>query len=241
MPKKNKTKKFDYDDIKFGYYDQIFKKKSGIQSAWHNIKFRYVQNKINKKNTHLDIGCGPGTFLSLLKNKKCYGMDIAKKQIKYAKKKYSNKSKKFKVMNKNKIPLRSNSLDSISLIEIIEHLNDRDTKLLILEAYRTLKKNGELIITTPNYLSTWPILELILNNFAEVSYEDQHINKYNIFKIKKIIDKKKFRIKSLKTFMLISPFFAFFSFRLSLNMTVIDNFLTKIFPGNLLFLKLKKL
>ena len=52
---------------------------------------------------------------------------------------------------------------------------------------------------------------------------------------------KKFKIKSLKTFMLISPFFAFFSFKLSLNMTIIDNFLIKIFPGNLLFLKLKKL
>ena len=92
-------------------------------------------------------------------------------------------------MSKNKIPLRSSSLDSISIIEIIEHLNDKDTKLLILEAHRTLKKNGELIITTPNYLSTWPILELILNNFAKVSYKDQHINKYNIFKIKKVIDK----------------------------------------------------
>ena len=168
-------------------------------------------------------------------------MDIAKKQIKYAKKKYSCRSKIFQIMSKNKIPLRSNSLDSISLIEIIEHLNDKDTKLLILEAYRTLKKGGELIITTPNYLSAWPILELILNNFAKVSYEDQHINKYNIFKIKKIIDKKRFRVKSLKTFMLISPFFAFISFKLSLNMTIIDNFLIKIFPGNLLFLKLKKL
>ena len=86
MTAKNKTKEFNYDDIKLGYYDQIYKKKSGIQSAWHNIKFRYVKNEINQKNTHLDIGCGPGTFLSLLKNKKCYGMDIAKKQIKYAKK-----------------------------------------------------------------------------------------------------------------------------------------------------------
>ena len=239
--KKNKNKEFNYDDIKIGYYDQIYKKKSGIQSAWHNIKFRYVRNEINQRNSHLDIGCGPGTFLSLLKNKKCYGMDIAKKQIKYAKKKYSCRSKIFQIMSKNKIPLRSNSLDSISLIEIIEHLNDKDTKLLILEAYRTLKKGGELIITTPNYLSAWPILELILNNFAKVSYEDQHINKYNIFKIKRIIDKKRFRVKSLKTFMLISPFFAFISFKLSLNMTIIDNFLTKIFPGNLLFLKLKKL
>ena len=48
--KKNKNKEFNYDDIKIGYYDQIYKKKSGIQSAWHNIKFRYVRNEIKKKS-----------------------------------------------------------------------------------------------------------------------------------------------------------------------------------------------
>jgi len=241
MSSSKKTKEFDYNGIPIGYYDHIFKKKIGIQSAWHNIKFRYVKNEINQKNVHLDIGCGPGTFLSLLKNKKCFGMDISSKQIKYAKTKYSNKSKKFEIMKKNKIPLKSKSLNSISLIEIIEHLNDKDTKLLILEAHRTLKKNGELIITTPNYLSAWPILELVLNNFTKVSYEDQHINKYNIFKIKKIVKRNKFKVESLKTFMLIAPFVAFFSFSLSLKMSLIDNLLAKILPGNLLFLKLKKL
>ena len=241
MSSSRKIKEFNYNDIPIGYYDRIFKKKIGIQSAWHNIKFRYVKNEINQKNVHLDIGCGPGTFLSLLKNKKCFGMDISSKQIKYAKTKYSNKSKKFEIMKKNKIPLKSKSLNSISLIEIIEHLNDKDTKLLILEAHRTLKKNGELIITTPNYLSAWPILELVLNNFTKVSYEDQHINKYNIFKIKKIVKRNKFKVESLKTFMLIAPFVAFFSFSLSLKMSLIDNLLAKILPGNLLFLKLKKL
>jgi len=34
-------------------------------------------------------------------------------------------------MSKNEIPLKSRSLDSISLIEIIEHLNDKNTKLLL--------------------------------------------------------------------------------------------------------------
>ena len=34
---------------------------------------------------HLDIGCGPGTFLGIL-NKKSIGIDISQNQIKYAKK-----------------------------------------------------------------------------------------------------------------------------------------------------------
>ena len=37
-----KNKEFNYDEIETGYYDNVFKKKSGIRSAWHHIKFSYV-------------------------------------------------------------------------------------------------------------------------------------------------------------------------------------------------------
>ena len=68
-----------------GYYDIIFERKKGIQSAWHHTKFNFIKNKITKTNIHLDIGCGPGTFLGILK-KKSIGIDVAENQIKYAKK-----------------------------------------------------------------------------------------------------------------------------------------------------------
>ena len=50
-----------------GYYDIVFRKKKGIQSAWHHIKFNYIKNKISKSSFHLDIGCGPGTFLGIFR------------------------------------------------------------------------------------------------------------------------------------------------------------------------------
>ena len=69
-----------------GYYDIIFERKKGVQSAWHHVKFNYIKSKITKTNIHLDIGCGPGTFLGILK-KKSIGIDIAQSQIKYEKEK----------------------------------------------------------------------------------------------------------------------------------------------------------
>ena len=91
-----RKKAFEYDDIiKEGYYDNIFHKKKGVRSAWHHAKFDFVRQNINIKNKHLDIGCGPGTFLSLLNNRYSFGVDISKNQIKYANKKYSSKSRKF--------------------------------------------------------------------------------------------------------------------------------------------------
>ena len=233
-------KKFNYDEIETGYYDNIYKKKTGIRSAWHHIKFLYLKKKIDKKNIHLDIGCGPGTFLGQLKNTKCYGVDTAKKQIQYAEKHYKNNKRNFLLMKKTKIPLKSKSVDSITIIELIEHLNNNEIKLLLKESHRVLKKNGKILITTPNYFSMWPLLEFIINSVSDLSYKDQHINKFNIFKIKKIFDKKKFKILNLKSFILLSPFVAFLSFDISLRLVNLDNLLTKIIPGHLLFLQLKK-
>ena len=62
-------KKFDYEEIDVGFYDHIYQKKEGVRSAWHHIKFNFVREKIGIQNHHLDIGCGSGTFLSILNNK----------------------------------------------------------------------------------------------------------------------------------------------------------------------------
>ena len=236
MPKKS----FKYESIQEGYYDNIFHERKGIRSAWHHAKFEFVKKNINKKNIHLDIACGPGTFLSLLNNKKSFGIDISKNQINYAKKKYGSKNKKFIVL-KDKLPFKRNSIDSISLIELIEHLPLKKIQKILDDSFNCLKKNGEIYITTPNYLSLWPILEIILNLISSVSYKDQHITKFNKFNIKKIVDDKKFKIVSIKSFILFGPFLSFISFNFYKKFSFIDRILTYIFPGNLIFLKIKKL
>jgi ubiquinone/menaquinone biosynthesis C-methylase UbiE len=235
---KNK-KKYNYNDIDFGFYDEIFYKNKGVRSAWHFTKFDYIKKKINKKNIHLDIGCGSGTFISLLNNKESYGIDISSKQIKYATKKYGKKNKKFYSFTK-KIPFKKNFFDSISLIELIEHLSDREIYILFKEIFRVLKPNGVIHITTPNYLSFWPLLEIILNQISKVSYEHQHINKFNLFNIIKITKRLRLQIVEKKTFILIGPFLAFFSFEISKLWINFDKFLTKIFPGFLIYIKIIK-
>ena len=48
-------------------------------------------------------------------------------------------------MEKNKIPFKSKTFDSISLIELIEHLTNNEIKLILLEAHRTLKKKWRIV------------------------------------------------------------------------------------------------
>ena len=232
-------KKFLYDgSIESGYYDKIFNRKKGIQSAWHNIKFNYFKNKIHTKKTHLDIGCGPGTFLNLL-DKKSIGIDISKDQIQYAQKKFKNSKIKF-FKFKKKIPLKSNSIDTITMIELIEHLNNKDLKFLIKECRRVLKKNGTIFLSTPNYFSLWPLLEYLVNFFSPLSYEHQHINKFNKKKLITFFIKNKFKINHFETFIFISPFLAFFSFRASIFISNYERLLKIFFPGFLMYLEVKK-
>ena len=60
----------NYNKYKCAVID-IFKvsrgSKKGIQCSWHYIKFNYINKKISKTNKYLDIGCGPGTFLGIIK------------------------------------------------------------------------------------------------------------------------------------------------------------------------------
>ena len=235
---KNK-KRYNYNNIDFGFYDEIFCKNKGVRSAWHFTKFDYIKKKINKKNTHLDVGCGSGTFISLLNNKMSFGIDISPKQIKYASKKYGKKNKKFYSFTK-KILFKKNFFDSISLIELIEHLSDKEIYILFKEIFRVLKTDGVIHITTPNYFSFWPLIEILLNQISKVSYEHQHINKFNLLNINKITKKLKLVILEKKTFMLIGPFLAFFSFRISKLWINFDKLLTKIFPGFLIYVKIIK-
>jgi cyclopropane fatty-acyl-phospholipid synthase-like methyltransferase len=233
------AKKFDYEKIDYGFYDHIFHKNKGIRSAWHHIKFNFIKKKIKIKDKHLDIGCGSGTFISLLKNRFSVGLDISKKQIDFAKKKYGKNNRKF-YCYKKKIILKKNFFDSISIIELIEHLTNKQINDLLNQSFNVLKKGGKVYITTPNYLSFWPILELILNKVSNVSYEHQHINKFNPFKIKKIINEKKFKVNMCNSFVLFSPFIAFFSFKLAINLSKFENLFTKLIPGFLLFIEIEK-
>ena len=236
---KSDKKKFDYNEINVGFYDSIYCKNKGVRSAWHHIKFNFIKEKIHNQNHHLDIGCGSGTFVSILNNKFSAGIDISKKQINYAIRKYGSANKHFKEY-KDRIPFKKNSFDSISIIEVIEHLTDEEIASLFNEIHNVLKKDGKIYITTPNYLSLWPILEFFLNKVSRVSYEHQHINKFNFLNINKIIDNKKYNIISNNSFIYLSPFIAFFSFKFSIFFSKIEKIFSKFLPGFLLFIEIQK-
>jgi ubiquinone/menaquinone biosynthesis C-methylase UbiE len=103
--------------------------------------------KISPTNL-LDIGCGEGYLLSQIHrtNKiiKLYGMDV-----------YENSEMKEWQYKHGDIteglPFEDNFFECVVLGEVIEHVPNPDH--LLREIYRILKKDGHLIISTPNLVS----------------------------------------------------------------------------------------
>ncbi|MCL5434972.1 MAG: class I SAM-dependent methyltransferase [Patescibacteria group bacterium] len=100
----------------------------------------------------LDAGCGSGEFGAAVKNSfnaRVYGIDINEEAVKK-----SNKNGLIAQIAdiEQKLPYRNESFNSVLCVQMIEHLINPD--FFLTESKRVLKKNGLLIITTPN-LAAW--------------------------------------------------------------------------------------
>lgn len=122
---------------------------------------KQIQENLNKRlsliprirlNLVLDVGCGDGAISSLIRNiteAKIYGVDISEK--------HCMRARERGIMVKQAdleqgIPYEDNLFDLVFAGEVIEHLKDPD--FFLQEIYRVLKKNGIVVITTPN-LASW--------------------------------------------------------------------------------------
>ena len=232
---------FDYENIPIGYYDDVLQKGlsngKGIQANWHNKKFLSVYELIQNYKVHLDYGCGPGTFIGNYSKLESVGVDISEIQISFAKKKYGTN---FDFFNTSQIQQENfnKKFDVITSIELIEHLTDEEILKLLDDLYDLLDEGGILVLTTPNFSSTYSLIELAVNIFGKVSYKEQHINKFNKSRLLELLNQSNFEKIEISKIMNYGIFFSFFSIKLALK---INDFFENLFNNNLGFLFLVQL
>lgn len=232
---------FDYENIPIGYYDDVLQKGlsngKGIQANWHNKKFLSVYELIQNCKVHLDYGCGPGTFIGNYSKLESVGVDISEIQISFAKKKYGTN---FEFFNTSQIEQENfnKKFDVITSIELIEHLTDEEILKLLDDLYDLLDEGGILVLTTPNFSSTYSLIELAVNIFGKVSYKEQHINKFNKSRLLKLLNQSNFEKIEICKIMNYGIFFSIFSIKFALK---INDFFENLFNNNLGFLFLVQL
>lgn len=104
-----------------------------------------------KDKTVLDIGCASGALLYLLKAqqaKEVIGIDSAEYPVSFGKEKYGLDLRSVAL---EAAQLPGSYFDLITLIDVIEHVEDLNTFLS--ELGRVIKPGGYIFIITPNYLA----------------------------------------------------------------------------------------
>lgn len=89
----------------------------------------------------IDIGCGLGDFLNYRKN--TVGFDVNVSNVEFCRSIGLNAKK----MELDKLDLPDDSIDSIIFDNVLEHIKEPTS--IILEIYRVLKDNGNLVVGVP--------------------------------------------------------------------------------------------
>ena len=139
------------------FYDGEFHSYSlnKVEEMKEDLRCGLLGKLISKDSTSiLVVGCGSKKDMSI-SNKKLVGLDLSITALKESKRLFPKNS----YVNGDgcNLPFKNNSFDTIVCSEVIEHV--LNPKKMILEFKRVLKNNGQLIITTPNWLSFYGLFK----------------------------------------------------------------------------------
>jgi len=229
------------DKLEPGYYDKILyngkSKNRGIQAAWHDITFSAVSKSIKKEDIHLDFACGPGTFIGkYVESKFSLGVDISSNQIEYAQKQYRGEFLKLEDFDYKKY---HNYFDKITILGLIEFLTLEEIDKLIKNMRSLLKKDGEIIITTPNFVGLMNIFVLLLSYFGSVNYMNEWDVKFNKKKFLRTISNNIEKVRIEKHINL-GIIFAFFNIEYGRKLSELISKLSKFNLGWILLIKINK-
>lgn len=137
-----------------------------LEPILRQLRFKKVIPEIKPNSVVVDIGCGHTPHL--LNRLESYirdgvGVDPLTQR---------GKMKNIRLISKmlgNKIPLKNGSADHVTLVAVLEHLDD--PQAILSDAYRILKRGGTLVLTTPTPV-TKPILEFLSFGLGVVSQRE---------------------------------------------------------------------
>ncbi|MCM8767772.1 MAG: class I SAM-dependent methyltransferase [Candidatus Omnitrophica bacterium] len=162
--------------------------------------FLRIEPYISQKGKVLDIGCGIGILLELMREKgfEVIGQDISQFSIE------SCKKKGFKVYSSINNINSENQFDIITMIDVIAHLKEPSNYLQ--KCKKLLKPNGFLIIKTPLHSNFFFFITKIFSfiekskSILHIPAQIYHFDKNSFFKISKLFDLKLVKIFIIKEF-----------------------------------------
>jgi O-antigen chain-terminating methyltransferase len=141
-------KDFNKDELYYSLFESTFYNHKVVLEK-QAVYLDYIPSTNTNENLHLDIGCGRGEFLILLKknNYHAMGVDINSLEVQTLKK------QNFDVVHNDMISFLNTTtlkFSSISALQVIEHIDYDMLKEFVILAYEKISKDGVLILETIN-------------------------------------------------------------------------------------------
>lgn len=182
------------------YFDKNFAKFSGFRT---DDKIKKIIKLAGQNKRILDIGCSTGYLAYFLKdqNNEVSGIDFLNGAIEIARQ--NNIVAYVCDIENEQLPFKDDYFDLVVFSEVIEHLIDPN--IVLEKIHQILKKNGLLIISTPNIAYIQYRLELLFgklpdfcefrNKFFERHYNFQHKSLFTKNVLKNTLLENGFKIK----------------------------------------------
>jgi hypothetical protein len=92
-------------------------------------------------------------------------------------------------------------------LEILEHLDAALAAGLLTQLRRAAAAHGTLLLTTPNYRGTWPLVEWLADRSGKVAHlqGDQHVSKFSRGRLRAAVRQAGWRIEQEGTYCTFAP------------------------------------
>lgn len=169
----------------------------GYQVGGAVVKFcEYISPKSLKQCNVLDYGCGKGHIIGyfLRKGIQISGVDMSEEEVKIVDKKYKKNSnfKGVKLFDGEKLPFSDNEFDLITCTECIEHVLDMHMSTFLSELYRVQKKDGVILITTPNEENIQKS-QICCPNCNTVYHPQGHVRSFSSYTLTDLMEKYRYK------------------------------------------------
>lgn len=99
-----------------------------------------------KGDVILDLGCGNGVSTNYIRGKVVVGVDLSENEMVRAKRRFPDRN--YLVADAANLPFKSDIFDVVIAINLLHHI--KNSKAVLKEIYRILKKDGRLLTVDPN-------------------------------------------------------------------------------------------
>jgi SAM-dependent methyltransferase len=152
-------------DFRYHAFEQIFRQPSeGLKEALRS----YLPVFTNAPEPIVDLGCGRGEFLQLMKEsgKNAYGVDFSQYEVEQLN--ASGLTAFAGDIQEHALKLEQESIGGVFCAQVVEHLQPDAVYRILSELHRAMKANAPLVIETVNPLSVFAYHHLFFKDPTHV-------------------------------------------------------------------------